>query len=348
MTAATDLFAQRRAPRLTTPPGQVGDTKFAICNHDWQGTGYNSGADTGQVSRVVFTDTLPPGGQVWLTIKNSDCSEIRLDLHNCNPAGGANVALGQALVNRINGVTTPGAILVAAVDTIGFSATLIDATTVEITGQPGNRFTLTPTGFGTTVGTVTNPAPPTITTTVTAMRAGKIPFGVAIVANPVVADLAYGDVRNSAIASNTNEILYLPTGSTTEEFRGITIRDHNATIPFIGSGNCCTDKDCSEGWDCHSCLHFMNLCCHTQQILIGLEPFAAGTTIPVGGWVNAPIYYRVAANAGYTQLGAFSIFPTAGDTSVVAAQDPATGRRLVIKEVIDASRQLVYVGLEGI
>ena len=150
MTALTEMFKRREPARLTTPEGQVGEPRFVTCHGDWMGTAYNAGVDSGQVSRIVFAGTLLPGAKVWLNFKNSDCSDVSIELHNCNAASGANAPLGQLLVDKINGAIIPGAITISPVT--GFTAALINATTVDITGAAGNRFTIVPTGFGVTIG----------------------------------------------------------------------------------------------------------------------------------------------------------------------------------------------------
>lgn len=351
-TADTTLFAARKAPRTSLKAARNGETKFATCNHDWMGTGYNSALKSGQTTRITFAapGTIAPGAQVWLTVSLPDCSTVMIDLHNCNDAGGSTQVLADLLLAKINGVAPVGAIAYSQISLPGFTAVkpTTPANSVDITGTAGCKFSIVATGFGVTINGILNPPVPTISTTVSAIAAGKIPYGVAVVANPVANDIAWASVRNESIAKEVSSILSLPTGNTNEEFRGITIRDNNETIPFSGSGDCCDPKDCSEGWDCHSCLHYVNTCCHTQQIAVQLEPFPAGAVIPPGGWVNTPVFYRITAKTGYPQLGALSIFPTVGDLTVVAARNAATSQEFVIKEVIDPATNQVFIGLRGV
>jgi hypothetical protein len=349
-TLITDLFSKREPAQLDMPNTRVGTLRYALGCDDYEAEGFNSAPSTGQVTRITFPlpGTLAPGGRVYLALNQPDCSTINLELHNCETTA---VNLVDLLLTRINGDLIPsiaGTVSFNASDMSGYTA-VAPATpvrTVDITGSPGKKFSIVATGFGLTIDGVATPAAPTITTITTAIAAGKVGYGLAIGIDPVAAGLAYPK-KVPGLAQRPNKIISLPNPSPTWRFKGITIRNTEDTLPFLGDSCCEVERDCFEGYDCCDCVHYVHACCHPQEVLVQLEPFLPTSVIPIGGWEQAPVYYRKVANGNYTQRGALSIFPSPTDTSVAAAIDLDTNRPFVVTNVVSVQLNRVYIGLKG-
>jgi hypothetical protein len=356
-TAETNLYAARRPAQLTIPTcGKVGSLRYTKGCEESESQGFNLATSSGQITTITFPapGTLPVGGKVYLTLKRADCSELALELHSCT--GTTPASLADLLVERING-TAAG---VSQSDMAGYSASKTSPTVVVITGPPGKKFTLIPSEFGITRNVALNPATPTVFTavvhpaaptiavTTAATATAKIPFGVAVGIDPVATEIAYAGKQTPGISQAYNKIVTLPKPPTsTWKFKGISILDDNRELPMPTSGCCDVEKDCSEGYDCGKCVHYLNSCCHSQEIAVKLEPFPANAVIPAGGWGQAPLYYRHTAKPGYTQLGALSIFPNPADTTVAACVDLNTGREWVVTSVGSNAEMTVYAGIAG-
>jgi hypothetical protein len=337
---ATQALKAAPPSRTSLRKGFVGDPLYSQCEMNWKGNGRNASRSTGQVSRIVFAapGTIAAGAQVYLNFKLANCTEVILDLHNC---GTTALPLAQLLADKINGTGAPGSFTINSSGLVGFSAVATAATfTVDITGPVGEPFTIESSDFGTTKKGIANPANPTVTTPTVSTCPGKIGYGLAVVTNLALHSTTY-QTRGGSIADELDKIISTPKNHPTEEFVGFSLRSPVNEFP-LETGSC-KPKDCSEGYDCGECAHWMETFKHRNEILVQIEAIPAGTTVPPT-LLGLPIFYRHTAGGGNTTLGKPSVLGNA-DATRTLAKNAVDGHEWRITGIADESRREYYIGV---
>lgn len=335
------LTAQLRAgAKNVNPPIALegdGGVRYDLDYDLWRGNGFNSVKPTSASWTVNFTPApdLAPGKTVSINLVESGTTKV-VKLENTTVA---NLSLAALLVARITGSLIGGGIAIVDGDLAGYSAAAV-GNTITIKGKPGVRLAVNASGFG----TAGQPAAPTITEINAAICTGVLPFGRAVVVDPVV---NYTKSRSgSVIANEPSSIVSLPTGSITATIVGVTVRDDFGVSDY--EKDCCGNEEISEdGYDCHECAHYLKLTPgNMQQVKITLEVPQPTDTVPVN-LLEAPISYRETGVAGAPNKGTFSIGAPVGDTNRKLMRNTANGSQLVIKGIINAAKRQYFVGISN-
>jgi hypothetical protein len=341
------LMLQRANRRLQVPRGRVGQPVKAMCADDWQGSGFNGGLSTAQVTTITFASpgTLPIGATVYLSITEADTTTYQIELHSCDTV--TPTALNQLVADAINGVTSSGGIVVTG-DLVGYSASIPSspANSVNITGKVGVKFTLSYGDFG--VNKIINnvsvamPVIPTTTLVTSASCAGKIYVGRAVVKNVVVAEANYPlSGRGTSIAAEYEKMVSHPTGHPREQFLGWVTRKDDAEVQIA---DCCEELSGEETIECNDCVHWVKTSDHDQQIDLQLEPLPSGVSVP-GSLVGLPLYYRQAVQSGFDKLGMPAVLLTSSNVNLTLAKSPNSDFQWVITEVLDPATRLVRAAI---
>jgi len=333
------LLFQQQQSRIPNKVGYVGDLKYAPRdgNAHFIGNGWNTAKPTSQTSRVTFAapGTIDPGKKVYLQLVKPNGQEVLITLRNDAAVA---APADQILINAVNG--SGGLTAPTNYELTGYKAVSVTAgSVVDITGTPGTKFALYANGFG-AVGV---PPSATIATTVSAVCAGGIKFGYAVVNNPVLYSGAAGvEGAKSIISPEWDRIVSYPSNAPGETFVGIAIRSINDVQP-AGTDGCCDDTQLTGYYHCNDCVHYINNTDHNNQILVQLEPIPAGT-VQAATPINQSVYYRnvVGTGAGQTELGSLSLYNVAG---TALARDTGSNQYWVVKETVDVARRLYYIGL---
>jgi hypothetical protein len=346
------LFQQQQA-KIPNKVGYVGDLKYAPRDGDadFISNGWNTAKPTAQTTRITWPapGVLGPNQKAYITITKPNGIEVVVTLRNDTAANIiADQAFNTAVVNQGGKTNNPLAgaspLSSAGSDLYGYTATFVGiGSSTDLSGPPGTKFTVTASGWGAPV--LTNA--PTITNTVTAVCAGNIYYGRAVVRNPLLFSQAVNggypnNVQTSIIAPEWDRIIALPSNAAGEVFAGIAIRSVTDVMP-PGSDGCCDDQMLSGYYHCNDCVHYLNNADHNNQILVQLESPPAGVGVGVVP-INQPVYYRLASGGvpGQTDLGTLSLFGVGG---TALARDQGSNNYWVVKEVVDLARRLYYIGL---
>lgn len=328
------LTAQlKRGAEPVAPPIVLngdGGVRYSMDKQLWIGNGFNNTKPTPGVVTINFTGaTIDPGKEVSINIEETGKTVV-LVLKNSTAAAVNLAALLVAEINGSGGVNVSGGVLT------GYSAALV-GNIVTIKGKPGTTFGVTATGFG----AVGQPVQPTISVVTIAVCPGLLPYGRAVVADPVVN--ARLQKAHSVIANEPMSTISLPTGSPTSIVLGVSVRDDFGVSDY--STDCCDNEKITEGYDCNDCAHFLRLIPgNLQQVKVTLEAPQAGDTLPAN-ILEAPISFRETTVAGAPSKGTFSVGAPVGDTNRKLMRNIANGSQLVIKAVIDASKRQYFVGV---